>query len=180
MPDYNPYTISQCRTCPTAKGDGKTNLAAFVPQSQLCDACRYIRSCQAKNERECLVDEKKKRTEKFVKREAESGKLQTGRFYQTKKAYKRGIGHAYDMDELGMYDWIPQNLERLEFQRFSPLGEGKDMADPKDIRNIEKKKERGVTGYNVYKVNDGVNEWQVKMEISKGRMETVYHVKKIR
>lgn len=85
------------------------------------------------------------------------------------------------MDELGMYDWIPQNLERLEFQRFSPLGEGKDMADPKDIRNIEKKKkERGVTGYNVYKVNDGVNEWQVKMEISKGRMETVYHVKKIR
>ena len=181
VPDYNPYTIRQCRTCDVARGDGgKEQLAAFVPQSQLCEACRYIRSCQAKNERECLVDEKKKRTEKFVKREAESGKLQTGRFYQTKKAYKRGIGHAYDMDELGMYDWIPQNLERLEFQRFSPLGEGKDMADPKDIRNIEKKKERGVTGYNVYKVNDGVNEWQVKMEISKGRMETVYHVKKIR
>ena len=71
-------------------------------------------------------------------------------------------------------------LDRLEFVRLSPLGEGKDMTDPKDVGNIEKKKKRGVTGYNVYKINDGVNEWLVKMEISKGRMETVYHVKKMR
>ena len=28
-----------------AKGDGKTNLAAFIPQSNLCEACRAVRRC---------------------------------------------------------------------------------------------------------------------------------------
>lgn len=52
VPDYNPYTIRQCRTCPTAKGgDGNTNLAsAAIPNTQLCEACKYIRDCRNKKE----------------------------------------------------------------------------------------------------------------------------------
>ena len=44
MPDYNPYTISQCRTCPVARGDDKANLAAFIPQSNLCEECNILRA----------------------------------------------------------------------------------------------------------------------------------------
>lgn len=40
FPDYNPYTISQCRDCDIAKG--KTSLA-FVPENELCAACRLVR-----------------------------------------------------------------------------------------------------------------------------------------
>lgn len=41
IPDYNPYTISKCRTCPVAKDS--SSLAADIPNSELCAACRLIR-----------------------------------------------------------------------------------------------------------------------------------------
>lgn len=39
VPDYNPYTISRCRDCDIAKG--KVNLA-YVPDNEVCAACRLI------------------------------------------------------------------------------------------------------------------------------------------
>ena len=42
FPDYNPYTISQCRDCTVAKG--KTNLA-FIPANDLCAACSLLHQC---------------------------------------------------------------------------------------------------------------------------------------
>ena len=42
FPDYNPYTISRCRDCDIAKG--KTSLA-FVPENELCAACRLLHEC---------------------------------------------------------------------------------------------------------------------------------------
>lgn len=44
MPDYNPYSIRRCNDCDLAKG--KTNLA-FVPENELCAACRLVRQCEA-------------------------------------------------------------------------------------------------------------------------------------
>lgn len=49
VPDYNPYTTSRCRDCDIAKGkdranEGKTKLAKeFIPDNELCAACRLIR-----------------------------------------------------------------------------------------------------------------------------------------
>jgi len=43
VPDYNPYTIKRCRDCDIAKG--KVNLA-FVPENELCEACRLVRLCE--------------------------------------------------------------------------------------------------------------------------------------
>ena len=45
IPDYNPYTIKRCRDCDIAKG--KLDLA-FVPENELCQACRLLRSGLAK------------------------------------------------------------------------------------------------------------------------------------
>lgn len=49
FPDYNPYTISQCRHCPTAKatvpaGSPAGTTLAFIPQNQLCQACQTVRN----------------------------------------------------------------------------------------------------------------------------------------
>lgn len=42
VPDYNPYTVSACASCPVATG--KTGLAkAGVPDSELCAACVNVR-----------------------------------------------------------------------------------------------------------------------------------------
>ena len=38
FPDYNPYTISKCATCPNA-----LKLGDDIPASQLCEACRLLR-----------------------------------------------------------------------------------------------------------------------------------------
>ncbi len=43
VPDYNPYTIRRCRDCDVAKG--KIKLARFVPENELCAACKCLRSC---------------------------------------------------------------------------------------------------------------------------------------
>lgn len=47
VPDYNPYTTSRCRDCDIAKGranKGKGKLAKeFIPDNELCAACRLIR-----------------------------------------------------------------------------------------------------------------------------------------
>ena len=45
MPDYNPYTIRRCRDCDVAKGKAKL---AFVPENELCEACRFIHQQQSR------------------------------------------------------------------------------------------------------------------------------------
>ena len=52
IPDYNPYTIRRCRDCDIAKGrvpDGSAvgNKLVFVPENELCAACKLLRECAA-------------------------------------------------------------------------------------------------------------------------------------
>ena len=42
VPDYNPYTIRRCRDCDIAKGKLKL---AFIPDNELCAACRLLHKC---------------------------------------------------------------------------------------------------------------------------------------
>lgn len=44
VPDYNPYTIRRCQDCDIAKG--KVNLA-YVPENELCNACKLLHQCEA-------------------------------------------------------------------------------------------------------------------------------------
>ena len=50
FPDYNPYTIKRCRDCDIAKGNGSESPLSlsrpFVPENELCAACRVIRQAQ--------------------------------------------------------------------------------------------------------------------------------------
>lgn len=42
VPDYNPYTIRRCQDCDVAKGKLKM---AFVPDNELCAACKLLHKC---------------------------------------------------------------------------------------------------------------------------------------
>lgn len=58
--EYNPYTIRRCRDCDIAKGKLKL---AFIPDNELCAACRLIRAQKHENtgaaKRILKYDEKK-------------------------------------------------------------------------------------------------------------------------
>lgn len=48
FPDYNPYTIRDCRNCNIAKGKIKLD---FLPTNTLCEGCRYIHKCYEDREK---------------------------------------------------------------------------------------------------------------------------------
>ena len=49
FPDYNPYSIRRCRDCDIAKG--KIKLARFVPENELCAACKLLHKCAGDKEK---------------------------------------------------------------------------------------------------------------------------------
>lgn len=108
----------------------------------------------------------------------EATNLTTGQLTQTRKAMQRAYGHAFNQEEFAMYDYIVANIDKLVFKSFSPLGEGKDLTNPKDKKNIKNKRDRGVTGYNAYSIIVSGIEWQVKTEVYKNKNEAVYHILK--
>lgn len=173
VPDYNPYTIRRCRDCDVAKD--KIKLARFIPENELCAACKYLRTCLEHKYSDGFRNYKKEVTNSVTAIDGkECANLQTGQFYQTKKSFKRGIAHAYTVEEVEMFETFKDYASQMTFIRHSPLGEVKNMTDPKDIANIQKKIHRGVTGYNVYEVTIGDELWELKTEVFKNKSETLY------
>lgn len=173
IPDYNPYTIKRCNDCDVAKGNIK--LAKFVPENNLCATCKYLRACLEHKYSDGFRNYKKEATNSVTAIDSkECANLQTGQFYQTKKSFKRGIAHAYTVEEVEMFETFKDYASQMIFIRHSPLGEVKNMTDPKDIANIQKKIHRGVTGYNVYEVTIGDELWKLKTEVFKNKSETLY------
>ncbi len=91
---------------------------------------------------------------------------------------QRAYGHAFNAEELAMYDQVISKISRLVFERFSPLGEVKDLTNPKDKKNIEHKRKRGVSGYNIYSFDHNGTLWQVKTEVFNNSVEAIYHIMK--
>lgn len=178
VPDYNPYTIRKCSTCPVAKGGKSGKLAAFIPDNEVCAACKYIRSCLEFRRDPKFMDFRRSLVDDATRLIAEYQNLGTGNFYQTKKSFKRGIAHAINIEEAEMFSKINSHISDLVYVRESPLGEVKDTTNPKHVANIKKKRERGVTGYNVYELQLGSDTWIIKTEVYKGRTEAIYHIMK--
>lgn len=173
VPDYNPYTIRRCRDCDIAKD--KIKLARFIPENELCAACKYLRTCLEHKYSDGFRNYKKEVTNSVTAIDGkECANLQTGQFYQTKKSFKRGIAHAYTVEEVEMFETFKDYASQMTFIRHSPLGEVKNMTDPKDIANIQKKIHRDVTGNNVYEVTIGDELWELKTEVFKNKSETLY------
>lgn len=47
VPDYNPYTIRKCSTCPIAKGGKGGKLARLTPpDNSVCEVCQFVHRCE--------------------------------------------------------------------------------------------------------------------------------------
>ena len=175
FPDYNPYTVKRCRDCDIAKGKIKL---AFVPENELCAACRFVRDCYEHRQAPNFIAYKKEKVARAEQVREVLPNLGTGVLYQTRASFKRGINHAWNIEEMEMFVDINTHASKLNFVRKSPLGEGKDMTNPKDVANVLRKRDRGVTHYNVYELVLGTEVWEVKTEVYKNKAEAVYNLYK--
>lgn len=102
--------------------------------------------------------------------------LHTKELLVSNKPLERLLNHCRDIDELKAAAYVWAHPGELVFVRTETLGEGKDMTAAKNIKNIAKKKDRGVVSYNVYTVAiDGIV-WQVKLEQHRKGFEQFYHI----
>ena len=173
MPDYNPYTIKRCNDCDIAKGGG-VKLANYAPENEVCAACKFLRTCENNKHSQNFRDYRAEATKEATKWNDNFDNLQTGKYYQTKKSFKRAVGHARSVEQMEIYSNIRDYISSLKFVRESPLGEVKDLTNPEDVANLARKQERHVTKYNIYELeHDGIT-WIVKLEVFKDTIETVY------
>lgn len=76
--------------------------------------------------------------------------LMTKNLLRSDKPLERALIHCKNKEEIEMLEYIWNNPDVLQYVRYSILGEGKDINNEKDRRNIEKKRKRGVVGYCLY------------------------------
>ena len=179
FPDYNPYTIRRCNDCQIAK-DGSPGFVqnAFVPECDLCQACQTVRKQAAMAEKETMKDVRIEIVRNAERITRKSSTLKTGTFFSSKISARRAVYHLRTAEEAEAFSKVSTHLESLEFSRTSKLGESKDPSSPKDQKNVQKKKDRGVTGYNTYTLNLNGEIWEVLMEVHRNKMESIYNIKK--
>ncbi len=176
-PKYNPYTIRRCRDCDSASGSA--TLAKFIPENEVCEVCRFLRTCRNYDTTKRVWEYiKELKEEAPIIDNTHIANLKTNSYYQTRKSFKRAIGHARDLEEAEMYKNIYEQLSNLDFLCYSPLGEGKDITNQRDNKNVDSKQHRGVSGYNIYSLNQGGETWIITMEVYKNRSETIYPILK--
>ena len=167
FPDYNPYTISRCRTCDIAKG--KISLSRpSIPDNELCKACQYLRECYTVRGKKVTGRREELKTSgelTTIKRNQPTPGVQSGSMLRSLTVLDRFLSHCYNVQELEAAKYIWQHPEELKEPRPSVFGEGKDMNNPKDRKNLAKKKERGVVGYNLYHFSYKGRDWNVKVEV---------------
>lgn len=105
---------------------------------------------------------------------ANHGNLQSGKLLQKKKSLHRLLNHSRSIEEIKAARYIWEHPEELHFERVSPLGEGKDLTNPVELANIEKKRNRGVTEYLQYSFSYGKHSYQIKLERHKKGFEQFY------
>lgn len=75
----------------------------------------------------------------------------------SKKVAERYLYHAKTKEEKALLAEIVKHNKKLTFLREDELGGKKDLSNPKDVKNIERKKRRGVVGYTVYTFENDMN-----------------------
>jgi len=125
-----------------------------------------------------LREYKKNIIKSAVSTQSECANLATGQYFQSSCTFKSAIGHAKNKIEADMYLEISNNISKLQYVTKSPLGTGKDLTSVTDQKNLAKKRDRGVSHYNVYRYTDknGVK-WEVKTEVRRNKKETIYFIK---
>lgn len=104
--------------------------------------------------------------------------LLTGKILRSKKSQDRLLSHTKSLGGIDAAVSAWNNPEKLVYVRQSPLGETKDLNNPKDAKNVAKKAKRGVVRYNIYELKHGGKLWELGLEQHKAGFEQFYYIKK--
>jgi hypothetical protein len=184
----HPYYPHDCMSCPFA-GNKLMALAMDLAGRKNCHACKKVDNSVATAEKKSEAQQvaQRKATVMSIIRARELAEkrpgemitvkaFKTGKMLDSKKWFKSLYWHERTAGEVKAMISFFTKPSKVKFVRISPLGEGKDLTDPKDVANIAKKQGRGVTHYNVYefKMSDGV--YQLKTEVRKKGFEIPYFI----
>lgn len=100
--------------------------------------------------------------------------IATNKFARTKYSLKKSLSHCYTQKEIEAFEYIWNNPHKLTYIKRSPFGEVKDLTKPKDIKNLEKKRERKVVAYNVYSFTYNNELYYIKTEVHLKGFEYLY------
>lgn len=185
--DTHPYFPASCASCGFYRKAGIKNrlLGNFTNRRKDCYNCPYIDGCidRAKGLEEAKqkVLQERKDAFKLLPTQPEvhdiMDNLITNELLRSKKVLKRFLNHCQSLDELDAAKYIWLNPENLKFVKNSPMGEGKDLSDPMAQKNIKKKRERGITSYNLYTVMYDKRKWNVKLEVHEDGFEQMYFLR---
>ena len=179
MPDYDPYTISRCRSCDIAKGDEKTRLAAFIPDNELWEACRVVRVCYSLNRtpafnkyRKSLVEEAKNWSWSTFK-SVHWTILSDKEFIQARSGACSQCRASRDVCES---KW---SHPRLAARALQPTRWGKRHEYPRKMwKTFKRKKHHGDTRHEAYELQYKGETWIVKMRSFKTRVKRSMPYKK--
>ena len=189
--DNHPYYPDSCSSCPFAGGKLMA-LAHDLVSGKDCHHCRRVNKCIATAEKKAEAKRKSKRQAKdsalskaFEKvhtikvRDLSVKALQTGTFHDSPEGLRALLSHCYSEDTIRAALALRHGVKKLDFVRPSALGEGKDMSNPHDRKNLKRKKKRGVVRYNLYHWRHKGHLYAVKMEENECGHESLYWIRKI-
>lgn len=190
--DKHPYFPTSCASCSFYKAGGRGGAMnwlkrKFENKQKDCYSCPFAQEAvdKAKESRkESIVERAKKilqSDEVYRSDETEHvSALKTKLILREKKPLKRLLAHCMKHTQIDAALDMWAHPERLKFVGESPLGEGKDLDSPKARKNLEKKRKRGVVGYNEYEYEYDGELWIVKLEVHRNGFEQPYYIAKKR
>lgn len=164
----HPYFPQSCRSCSFGKRIGN-----IVNSGKNCFQCRAsetaiwdMRIAMSLNDAKKAVLEELTKSG-LINTDIKHSSLEKRKFSLSRDVYDRFMAHVYTAEEAWILQTLPSNLSSLKNRMKSELGDNKDLLDPRQIRNIERKRERGVKYYNLYEYEYRGKTWIIGMEVSK-------------
>ena len=181
--DTHPYFKRDCKVCPFYGKKSPINRFAgfFNAAGKDCYNCANALAAINRSQHVPIVEQRKHALEANspeVPQHKEFTNLKTRDMFLSKKPLKRMLSHCYDVEEIEAAVHIWTHPEKLNYVAPSPLGENKNMSDPKVQKNIREKIKRGVVMYHVYEFQYKGKTWSVKLEEHRKGFEQFYFLTK--
>lgn len=128
MPDYNPYTIRRCNDCDIANGKAKF---VFVPENELCSACKIVRA---------LANADAKQTRKLAK-PLQGTAIETDKF-----------PHPIKISRASITEWTNQPNKHYEEKNRMLLRIHEIMNDAEYLGATLYKEKKGLVQSHIFKV----------------------------
>ena len=166
--DTHPYFPKSCGKCAFYKNSGLKNRvkAYFSNWQKSCFNCPFIKGClDAIKEKRKIREERLMLSSPFWDTQLkEKNNLYTGKILISKKTAGRLYEHCHSEEQFDAALYLCEHPEKLRYVRESPFGEGKNLDNPKDKKNLEKKRKRNIVTYRQYEINISNVKWTVKLE----------------